>query len=147
MENNDLEELSPEVFNGLRNLQGLYLDQNKLTNLPEGIFNELHNLQKLTLHQNKLTSLPEDIFNELRNLQTLALDNNELSSNLWRQHPNIFNNLHNLKALWLWGNDDLTCLPTLPPSLEGLYLDDDNINSIEIHGLPLCKPNITELGP
>lgn len=69
MKDNDLKELSPEIFNGLNNLRNLYLDQNKLTNLPEGIFNELHNVR------------------------TLALDNNKLSSNLWRQSPNIFNNL------------------------------------------------------
>ncbi|TGG80841.1 MAG: leucine-rich repeat domain-containing protein, partial [Aphanocapsa feldmannii 288cV] len=56
-------------FDGLSNLQKLYLNNNKLSGLPEDVFNGLSKLRNLRLSNNDLSSLPEDIFAGLSKLQ------------------------------------------------------------------------------
>ena len=53
-----------------------------------------------------------------------------------------FQGLNNLQHLWLYGND-LTCLPSLPNSLDRLYLVDGDhyTNNLNDHNLPPCKPS------
>ncbi|TGG93124.1 MAG: leucine-rich repeat domain-containing protein, partial [Aphanocapsa feldmannii 277cV] len=44
--NNDLSSLPEDIFDGLSNLQVLWLSSNNLSNLPEDIFDGLSNLQE-----------------------------------------------------------------------------------------------------
>ena len=117
-------------------LAGQNIFETRIPLLREDDFHDLNNLQELWLGLNGLGSLPEDIFQGLNNLQKLWLYDNNLSN----LPQGIFQDLNNLRALWLYGNN-LTCLPSLPNSLEGLYLVDNATNNLNNHNLPPCKPS------
>lgn len=68
-------------FDGLSNLQSLYLLRLGLTELPERVFAGLTNLGWLSLQFNELTSLPAGVFSDLTSLwEGLILANNRLAS-------------------------------------------------------------------
>jgi Leucine-rich repeat (LRR) protein len=52
------------MFQGLTNLQTLYLNINKLRTLPEWVFHGLTSLQELYLSHNQFTT-PEGVFYQL----------------------------------------------------------------------------------
>ncbi len=63
------------VFSGLAALETLELDSNRLRSLPAGVFSDLHSLKTLELHRNPLlSSLPYDEFEALPNLTKLLVD-------------------------------------------------------------------------
>ena len=130
---NRLSSLPEGVFSGLRRLKYVGLGHNRLSSLPEGIFRGLTNLQKLFLGHNELSTLPEGVFSGVHNLRNLGLGFNQLTG----LPEGIFDGLSRLKLLYLVGNP-LTCLPSLPSSLDVLYLTTDRRNEIDSHGLPLC---------
>ena len=61
-ENPLLGTLKPGIFQGLRKLYYLYLDENYLVDLPSGLFTGLKSLNRLYLQYNKLTTLPVNLF-------------------------------------------------------------------------------------
>ena len=70
-----LRELPAGVFSGLAALETLELDKNLLRSLPAGVFSDLLNLKTLELHRNpQLNSLPYDEFEALPNLTKLLVD-------------------------------------------------------------------------
>ena len=103
---NNLTTLPSGVFDGLDNLQYLYLNGNNLTTLPSGVFDGLDNLQYLYLNGNNLTTLPSGVFDGLDNLQYLRLSSNDLVG----LPSDAFDNLVNLQWLYLHRNA-LTTLP------------------------------------
>ncbi|TGG91608.1 MAG: hypothetical protein ERJ67_07780, partial [Aphanocapsa feldmannii 277cV] len=116
-------------FNGLSNLETLWLGANDLRSLPEDIFAGLSSLKTLSLRFANLSSLPEDIFAELLALEELYLNSNALSS----LPKDIFAGLSNLKIIWL--NDNK--LSSLPEdifdefsALETLYLNRNALSSL-----------------
>ena len=72
---NQLQTLSDNIFNGLQNLQYLYLTNNQLQTLPANIFNGLHKLRLLSLGFNQLQTLPDNVFNDLDQLTVLYCRN------------------------------------------------------------------------
>ena len=63
------------VFSGLAALETLELDNNQLRSLPAGVFSGLNSLKTLELHRNpSLSSLPYDEFEALPNLTKLLVD-------------------------------------------------------------------------
>jgi len=62
------------------------------------------------------------------------------SEGITSPRKDFFQGLNNLQTLWL-DDDNLTCLPSLPNSLEQLYLIDTTTNSVNDHNLPPCKPS------
>ncbi|XP_078656649.1 uncharacterized protein LOC144902885 [Branchiostoma floridae x Branchiostoma belcheri] len=126
---NQLTNLSADIFVGLLNLQLLYLDINQLTSLPANIFVGLGNLQRLNLHQNRLTNLTADTFEGLGDLQTLSLHTNQLTS----LPADIFEGLVNLQVLYLHTNQ-LTRLPAGMfvglGSLQKMYLQSNQLTSL-----------------
>ena len=101
----EITSLSVGDFDGLSNLQELYLWRSNLTSLQSGVFDGFSNLQKLHLYNNELTSLPSGVFDGLSNLQELRLDSNELTS----LSSGVFEGLSNLQKLDL-GFNELTSL-------------------------------------
>ena len=93
-------------FQGLANLERLYLDGNSLTELPDGVFDGLANLERLKLNGNSLTELPDGVFDGLSNLERLGLHGNSLTA----LPDGVFDSLSNLVRLSLHGNS-LTALP------------------------------------
>uniref|UniRef100_A0A4W5N3L5 Variable lymphocyte receptor B cassette n=1 Tax=Hucho hucho TaxID=62062 RepID=A0A4W5N3L5_9TELE len=47
LSNNQISEIAPDAFQGLRSLNSLVLYGNKITELPKGVFDGLHALQLL----------------------------------------------------------------------------------------------------
>ena len=133
--------LDPDAFNGLSELQNLYLSNNALTWLPVDVFDGLSNLDRLYLYQNDLTSLPEDIFDGLSSLTGLRLYENALTS----LEPGTFDGLSSLQTLDLQYND----LGSLPAGIFGglssliwLGLEHNQLSALPdgiFDGLPLTK--------
>ena len=75
MRETGLRSLPAGVFSGLAALDTLELDNNRLSSLPAGVFSGLHSLKTLELHRNaSLRSLPYDEFEALPNLTELLVD-------------------------------------------------------------------------
>ena len=132
-----IKSLSSGDFNGLSNLEDLYLDNNRLSSLPADVFAGLSNLQNLDLHSNNLSSLPANIFAGLSNLQNLDLYSNNLSS----LPANVFAGLSNLQELYLQGNS-LICLPRIPQSVTriDIYLSTPSCPGLVLSSSALTVP-------
>ena len=63
-------------FEGLVNLERLYMRDTGLRSLPAGVFDGLTKLEELELNENKLRSLPAGVFSDLRSLERLKLHDN-----------------------------------------------------------------------
>ena len=134
LENNGLTSLPSGVFKDLRVITSLDLTGQKLSNLPPGVFMGLSNLRTLRLSQNSLSTLQPGVFDGLSNLTWLDLSDNSLST----LPPGMLEDLTKLGILdlrnnglitlpvgafdrsslrsltvYLEGNDDLTCLPSV----------------------------------
>ena len=68
--------LKEDDFEGLVNLERLYMRDTGLRSLPAGVFDGLAKLEELELNKNKLESLPAGVFSDLESLQMLKLRNN-----------------------------------------------------------------------
>ncbi len=63
-------------FEGLVNLERLYMRETGLQSLPAAVFDGLVKLKELELNKNELQSLPAGVFSDLRSLESLKLQNN-----------------------------------------------------------------------
>ncbi|XP_053173941.1 extracellular matrix protein 2 [Scomber japonicus] len=92
----------------------------------------IHNLEatKLDAAENNIQSITPDVFSGLPNLDTLDLSKNNLYDESFSQNP--LSNLTFLKRLNLDGNQ-LTRIPSLPPSLEELKINNNQLNSLTPH--------------
>ncbi|KAM0681470.1 hypothetical protein GINT2_000672 [Glugoides intestinalis] len=155
LENNNIKELQPNIFNNLQKLESLNLSDNKLTELPSCVFDGLVNLKSLWLPNNNIKELQPNIFNNLQKLEYLRLYSNKLTEipscvfdglvnliELWLEHnnikelqPNLFNKLQKLEYLNL-SNNKLTEFP------EGILselrsLQELNLSRNEIKSFPI----------
>ena len=69
-----------DTFNGLVNLNSLYLYMNQLTSLNAKSFNGLSKLQNLQLQINLITNLDPTLFNGLSMLNYLYFQSNQLTT-------------------------------------------------------------------
>ncbi|RXM27187.1 Slit-like 2 protein, partial [Acipenser ruthenus] len=76
LSNNQISELAPDAFQGLRSLNSLLLNANKINCLCVDAFQDLHNLNLLSLYDNKLQTIAKGTFASLRAIQTLHLAQN-----------------------------------------------------------------------
>ena len=74
--------LQSDDFEGLVNLERLYLRETGLSELPAGVFSGLAALETLELDNNQLRSLPAGVFSDLLALKTLELQKNPSLSSL-----------------------------------------------------------------
>ena len=83
------------AFDGLANLEALYLWDNQISSIEPGAFDGLTNLEKLFLDGNQISSIKPGAFDGLTNLEELFLDFNQISS----IEPGAFDGLTNLESL------------------------------------------------
>uniref|UniRef100_A0A670HVK4 Slit homolog 1 protein n=1 Tax=Podarcis muralis TaxID=64176 RepID=A0A670HVK4_PODMU len=80
LSNNQILEIAPDAFQGLRSLNSLVLYGNKITELPKGVFGGLYALQLLLLNANKINCIRADAFADLQNLSLLSLYDNKIQT-------------------------------------------------------------------
>ncbi|XP_066022563.1 leucine-rich repeat and transmembrane domain-containing protein 2 [Pocillopora verrucosa] len=76
--NNQLKDLSQDIFSNNTHLARLWLDNNQLKGLPQDIFSKNTLLSDLQLNNNQLRNLPSGVFSNNTKLKNLRLDNNQL---------------------------------------------------------------------
>ncbi|KAF7249714.1 Extracellular matrix protein 2 [Varanus komodoensis] len=117
--------IGPQAFKVLKNLQRLYMDGNALIHIPTGL---PYTLEELKINENQLHAIDEDSFEGLKKLVTLELEGNQLSEA--NVSPLAFQSLKSLSYLRL-GRNKFRIIPQgLPPSIEELYLDNNQIEEI-----------------
>ncbi|XP_041980034.1 toll-like receptor 7 [Aricia agestis] len=80
LQNNNISDISSEIFNGLISLRILNISYNKLQFIPEGTFANTKELREMYLNNNMLFELAKGVFHRLEQLLVLDLSNNQLSS-------------------------------------------------------------------
>lgn len=102
LERNNITELGPYVFQGLKRLQRIDLSNNNLLKIdPLAFSGGLQSLNSLILYSNKLNQLPVNLFSELNQLQLLLLNANQLQC----INKELFQSLSNLNLLSLYDNN------------------------------------------
>jgi Leucine-rich repeat (LRR) protein len=100
LDNNEIEIIQNNIFNGLNNVTLIDLQYNKITKINKETFHGLKKLNSLNLQHNKITEMDKDCFNELVSLTELYLNSNELSN----IDENTFQDLFNLEKIYLQNN-------------------------------------------
>ncbi|XP_045499120.1 toll-like receptor 7 [Colias croceus] len=80
LQNNNISDISSEIFNGLISLRVLNISHNNLQFIPEGTFANTKELREIYLNDNQLFELGRGVFHRLEQLFVLDLSNNQLSS-------------------------------------------------------------------
>ena len=122
--------LAPGSFSGLSSLGRLDFAGHNVGSLGTGVFGDLRNLRGLFLDENGISSVDENTFVGMSSLRVLSLQFNRLST----LPPGVFNALSSLKRLSLWTNS-LRRLPTRAfeglAELEELYLHRNYLRRLE----------------
>ncbi|XP_041047301.1 extracellular matrix protein 2 [Carcharodon carcharias] len=113
------------AFKRLKKLERLYMDQNLLIQIPPQL---PRTLVELKINDNLLQRLDEETFQGLGKIVNLELEGNKLSEN--NVQPLVFRPLKRLAYLRLGKNKFRTIPQGLPPSIEELYLEQNEIEEI-----------------
>ena len=76
-----INEIDANTFDGLNNLEKLYLHDNKINNIDSSLFKGLINLRELWLESNNIITIDRNAFGNLKHLELVCLYDNPLSSN------------------------------------------------------------------
>lgn len=102
LERNNITELGPHSFQGLKRLQRIDLSNNNLQKIdPLAFAGGLQSLNSLILYSNKINQLPVNVFSELSQLQLLLLNANALQC----INKDLLQPLTNLNLLSLYDNN------------------------------------------
>lgn len=105
LERNNITEIGPYAFQGLKRLQRIDLSNNNIYKIDTLAFSGgLQALNSLILYSNKLEHLPVNVFDELSQLQLLLLNANSLQT----IHKDLLQSLANLNLLSLYDNNIAT---------------------------------------
>lgn len=110
--NNEIPDLSPDVFDDLTGLKFLTLDNCCLgvAHLKPGVFKNLRNLTKLVLENMRMQNFSEEVFRNLTQLSQLQLNHNAIQSITL----DALDSLHKLSYLDMRGSSlSCTCKNTL----------------------------------
>ncbi|XP_023214061.1 protein toll-like [Centruroides sculpturatus] len=109
LNDNRIQKLDEESFNYLFNLTHLEIGGNPIRFLPENVFSKLYKLEVLHLYKIQLKNLSKDIFKDLSALKILDISSN----NLEKLPDSIFDSLLNVEQINLKRNK----LKSLPENL------------------------------
>ncbi len=87
LENCEISEIRARFWNGLESLFDIYLGNNRINSIPSGAFQNLHNVRKLYMESNNIQKLKPHALTGLKSIQGIDLKHNELST----LDQNIFN--------------------------------------------------------
>uniref|UniRef100_A0A4W3HU63 Extracellular matrix protein 2 n=1 Tax=Callorhinchus milii TaxID=7868 RepID=A0A4W3HU63_CALMI len=151
LEGNAITTITADAFSGIPNLEWIDLSRNKIlsSNIHPTAFRKLKKLKRLhmdgnllqhistelpltllelKLNENRLEWLDEESFHDLNNLVTLELEGNNISE--INVAPTAFTPCKKLIYLRLGRNRFRTVPQGLPPSLQELYLENNEIEEI-----------------
>ncbi|KAL2715130.1 hypothetical protein V1478_014828 [Vespula squamosa] len=115
----DIEDIEPNAFKSLINLQQLSLDDNRLTTVKGAWFKGLDYLTYLDLNYNEIRTIEDEVYENLPNLVDFRLSGNRFEC-LNRQ---AMENLKQLKRIYLSENHEFKC-----PNAISKFLDDRGIS-------------------
>ncbi|XP_026996596.1 extracellular matrix protein 2 [Tachysurus fulvidraco] len=142
MEGNLLSEanVNPKVFTTLKQLTYLRLGRNHFRTIPQGL---PANLQELHLENNLIEEIPDGAFNQSKNLQVVVLRHNKIDES--RISPFAWLNHRNLESVDL-SHNKLHLVPSfLPKSLVHLVLVGNQIERIPGYVFAHMEPGLEYL--
>lgn len=127
---NQLTSIDSGVFEGLKNVRGLFLWNNELSSIERGAFNGPTSLEDLILSGNQISSIELGAFDDLSDLWNLTLSGNPLQT----IESGLFGDLPDLEHLGLAATQ-LTAIDANAfdgmPSLRGLSLSENRLAAID----------------
>lgn len=129
LNDNGIEEIALNAFNGMKELQELYANDNNLQYYNAEWFQSSTELRVLDLSNNNLRNLPPKSFHTNRKLRNLYLDSNEISI----IQDDAFEGLKSLEYLSLSRNDLKQLYPHMFPNnfaIRRFSLDNNKLNFI-----------------
>ncbi|ESO90996.1 hypothetical protein LOTGIDRAFT_163508 [Lottia gigantea] len=118
------------VMSGLQNSSINSLDIRNISlegRLPTRTFSFMRNIEHLTLRNNRIMKIQEKAFLDLPRLILIDLT----SCNINQIDPDAFFNLTNLQLLFLTDNHLATVPKGLPPTLQKLYIEKNQLSTIK----------------
>lgn len=80
MQYNQISWIDSKAFEGLNNLEALYLDYNKISALPSGMLGPVPALVHFSAAYNNMTGVPDNLFGNNEKLETMNFGHNLLTS-------------------------------------------------------------------
>ena len=87
LDQNKIEKIEKNTFNGLSSLQSLSLSENEIEKIEENAFNGLSTLKELKLSFNKIKVIEDNTFNGLSSLKELYLSKNKIENHIINPIP------------------------------------------------------------
>ncbi|XP_063308679.1 prolargin [Pelobates fuscus] len=146
LDNNKIKKIEKKILEKLDNLTYLYMEKNQLKEIPSYLPPKL---EQLRLSRNQISKIPSGVFSKMDHLILLDLHNNKLSDGVFNK--NTFKGLKNLIQLNLAHNILRKMPPTVPESVNQLFLDRNNIEDIpsgyfkELPNLVFLRLNYNQL--
>jgi len=120
--------IHPNAFEGLSNLEALYLDYNKIQSLPSDTLSPLRSLLHFSIAYNNITSVSGSLFVMNNNLETLNLGHNQLTA----FDGNQFEALTNLEHVQL-DHNQLKALDLRICKSTEIIVDKNQLESLELN--------------
>lgn len=150
---NQLTNLSDNIFSPLRNLRYLYLTHNRIDSIRENSFRGLESLEEIYISNNQLKTIPYQVFSTARQLRVIDISGNylvslqansfspnkalqdlRLSENKLTMLPSeLFSELRQLRYLRLNTNK----IYTIP---RGLFADLNSLETLDLSDNPITNP-------
>uniref|UniRef100_A0A8C5P780 Osteomodulin n=1 Tax=Leptobrachium leishanense TaxID=445787 RepID=A0A8C5P780_9ANUR len=125
LDNNRIKKVEKKILEKMDNLTYLYLEKNQLKEVPSYL---PPRLEQLRLSRNQISKIPPGVFSKMGHLILLDLHHNKLSDGVFNK--NTFKGLNGLIQLNLAHNILRKMPPTVPESVNQLFLDKNNIEDI-----------------
>ena len=114
-----IEDITPDAFKTLLNLQQLRLDNNKLREVKASWFEGMNYLTYLDFNYNEITHIEDEVYRNLPSLVDFRISGNKLEC----LNVDAMSNLGDLKRIFLSKNPEFKC-----PNVVTKFLEDRQVN-------------------